>query len=277
MSTAPQLRRLRRPPLRVVRSTWVDSEVTPLRRVVVHRPGPELDAITPATMHELLFDDLPWLAAAQSEHDAFTDVLRARGAEGLELQTLLSETLAIPEARDEVLDATVTLCDLGPHAAGLLREWLQPMPGAQLATRLVGGIAYDELAELSRTLPGRLGARGRFVVPPLPNHVFTRDSSAWMFDVAAVGAMRHRARARESAHVTALYRHHPLFTTGGARLWDNAEQVGVEGGAVLVVGNGCVASASRSARVRRLSSASPSGCSARLPSARSWRWSCPSA
>jgi arginine deiminase len=256
VSAAPHLERVGRPPLRLVRSAWVASEVAPLLRVLVHRPGPELDAVTPATMRDLLFDDVPWLAAAQQEHDTFTDTLRAHGVEVLELRTLLSETLAIPDARQEVLAATLRLCEVGPAAAALLREWLEPVPAAELAARLIAGIRHEELRGVCATLTGRVAGHGSWVVPPLPNHVFMRDSSAWMFDVGAVGRMRHRARVREAAHVSAIYRHHPLFTNARARIWEDTERVGVEGGDVLVVGNGCVvlgiSARSRPAAVERL-------------------------
>ena len=221
--------------------TFVGSEVGVLRRVLLHRPDRELKRLTPRNRDELLFDDVLWVKRARQEHDAFADALTERGVEVLYLQRLLAETLDIPVARDEVLDATLAAAALGPRLGPALRAWLAERDSVELARWLIGGMALHELPFASDALAAQVPRADAFVLPPLPNHLFTRDPSAWIYGGVTVNAMAKRARRREAIHLTAIYRHHPLFA-GGHQTWSEGLNglAELEGGDVLVIGRGAV-------------------------------------
>jgi arginine deiminase len=220
---------------------YVGSEVGTLRRVVLHRPDLELKRLTPRNKDALLFDDVLWVKRARQEHDAFADALADRGVEVLYLEELLAEVLGEHAVRDEVIGRTLAAVDLGPDLGPAVAEWLDEVVAAELADRLIGGITYDELPFASRALSAQVPALDGFVLAPLPNHLFTRDTSAWIYDGVSINAMAMRARRRESIHYDAIYRHHPLFAET-AHVWsdefDGPAQL--EGGDVLVIGNGCL-------------------------------------
>jgi arginine deiminase len=220
----------------------VGSEVGRLRRVILHRPDLELKRLTPRNKDALLFDDVLWVRRARQEHDAFADTLTERGVEVLYLHELLGETLDIPEARDAVLRRTTDQAALGPGLGPAVGEWLRALPGAELAERLIGGIAYHELPFESGSLAAQAPALDGFVLPPLPNHLFTRDTSAWVFGGVTVHDMAKPARRRESVHLDAIYRYHPLFADEPHETWSDGlgGLAQLEGGDVLVIGNGCV-------------------------------------
>jgi arginine deiminase len=211
----------------------VGSEVGRLRRVILHRPDLELKRLTPRNKDALLFDDVLWVRRARQEHDAFADALAERDVEVLYLHELLGETLDIPEARDLVLQRTTDQAALGPSLGPAVHEWLRALPGAELAERLIGGIAYHELPFESRSLAAQAPAVDGFVLPPLPNHLFTRDTSAWVFGGVTVHEMAKPARRREAVHLDANEPHE----TWSDGLGGPAQ---LEGGDVLVIGNGCV-------------------------------------
>ncbi|PPK92353.1 arginine deiminase [Kineococcus xinjiangensis] len=237
----------------------VHSEVGRLRTVLVHRPDLSLERLTPNNREELLFDDVLWVDRARDEHDQFVAELRARDVEVLHLHELLAEALEAPEARDWVLQRTVTGDAVGPGAAEPVRAALDALGAKDLATHLIGGLTWAELAERSVGLDlarGSLtaataGPEG-FVLPPLPNSLFTRDSSAWVYGGVCLGTMSSRARVPEVVNVSAVYRFHPRFRDVGFPFWyphldadgefDPAEFGGasVEGGDVMPVGGGVV-------------------------------------
>lgn len=215
----------------------ITSEVGALQAVLVHRPGAELGRITPQNMEDLLFDDLPWVERAQEEHDVFRQTMRDRGVEVLELGQLLADVLELPAARAEVLDASVPLAALSPPARQELRAWLDGLPADELAAQLVLGLTYEELPFAAGTLAAEVAGPSGFALRPLPNHVFTRDSSIWIGGRAAIGEARMPARRRETFHLRAVYRHHPRFADG-ALLAGGAPGWTVEGGDVLVLAPG---------------------------------------
>lgn len=216
----------------------VGSEVGALRRVMLHRPDLELRRLTPANKDELLFDDVLWVKRARQEHDAFADALREEGVEVLYLAELLAETLDQPAARAEVLAEA----DLGPTLGDAVGEWLGELPGAELAERLIGGITYEELPFAGTSLVAQVARRDGFVLAPLPNHLFTRDTSAWVYQGVTVHAMAKPARRREAVHLEAIYRHHPTFAGTPHETWSDGlgGPPHLEGGDVLVIGNGAV-------------------------------------
>jgi len=182
-----------------------------------------------------------WARRARQEHDAFADLLAERGVEVLYLHELLAETLDLPVAREEVLAGTMAANDLGPWLTPAVEEWLASLPSVELAQRLVAGITTEELPFDSPTLTARVPSLDGFLLPPLPNHLFTRDTSAWIGDGVSVNAMAKPARRREGVHYDAVYRHHPAFAAAHA-VWSDGlgGPAQWEGGDVLVIGNGCV-------------------------------------
>ncbi len=220
----------------------VDSEVGRLRRVMLHRPDLELKRLTPRNKDALLFDDVLWVKRARQEHDAFADALADRGVDVLYLHELLGETLENPEARNQVLQRTTHQAALGPTLGPAVDEWLRSLSGAELAERLIGGIAYHELPFESSSLAAQAPVLDGFLLAPLPNHLFTRDTSAWVYGGVTVHEMAKPARRREAVHLDAIYRHHPLFADVEHETW--SDRLGgpaqLEGGDVLVIGNGCV-------------------------------------
>ena len=220
----------------------VSSEVGRLRSVLLHRPGAELSRLTPRNSADLLFDGLPWVARAQQEHDAFAAALVERGVEVLQLADLLVETLSSPPAREEVVTAAVAPAVVGPRLAGVLSRWLLERSDEDLAAVLTAGLTHDELPRSGpEGVVARLAEAGEFVVRPLPNLLFTRDSSAWVGDRVAVTSPSMPARQRETTLTGAVNRHHPRFTGTPLLYGDSPSEAWLEGGDVLLLAEGVVA------------------------------------
>src|SRR6195952_3582239 len=216
----------------------VTSEVGRLRTVLLHRPGAELRRLTPRNNDQLLFDGVPWVARAQEEHDAFAAALTERRVEVLHLDRLLTEVMAAPGARAEVIAAAVDDPRLGATLRHATTTQLAGLAPADLAAALITGVAHDELRG-GRGLAYELMGRGEFVVPPLPNLMFTRDSSVWVGSQVAVTSLAMPARSRESALTAALYTHHPRFA--GVEQLYSASLEHLEGGDVLLLAPGVLA------------------------------------
>ncbi|MBP3083527.1 arginine deiminase [Mycolicibacterium fortuitum] len=219
-----------------------NSEVGTLRAVILHRPGPELQRLTPRNNDALLFDGLPWVAKAQREHDAFADVLRSRGVEVLLLADLLTEALAHSgAARMHGISAAVDARRLGVPLAQELSAYLRGLAPADLAHILMAGMTFNEVpfhgAELS--LVRLMHHGGDFVIEPLPNLLFTRDSSFWIGPRVAITSLALPARVRETSLTDLIYAHHPRFL--GVRRAYESRSAPVEGGDVLLLGPGVVA------------------------------------
>jgi arginine deiminase len=220
----------------------VGSEVGRLRTVVLHRPGNELRRLTPRNNDDLLFDGVPWLDRAQQEHDQFAETLRAHEVEVLYLHELLTEVLDVPEARDQLLESALRPDLIGPALAPALRAYLAPLPSVELATVLMTGMARDELPVHPGGLVEHMVEPQSFVIRPLPNLLFTRDSAVWLQHGVAVTQLAMPARRRESAITGAIYRHHPRFA-GTELLYGGSQedQAWLEGGDVLVLAPGVLA------------------------------------
>ncbi len=224
----------------------VHSEVGRLRQAVVHRPGLELSRLTPGNCRELLFDDVLWASKAREEHDAFAEVLRSQGVTVHHADTLLAETVALPEARAFVLDRVCTPERVGPTLAQSLREMLEKLDAPALAELLVGGVTRADLSPLPvHSLRWETLGLDDLVLAPLPNTLFPRDSSAWVYGGVTINPMAKAARRREQLHCQAVYRFHPLFTAATFPVYYGADDLDhqpatLEGGDIHVLGRGVV-------------------------------------
>ena len=223
----------------------VYSEVGVLREVVVHRPDLSLTRLTPGNCRDLLFDDVIWVKKARQEHDAFVDAMRDRNIVVHEFGGMLAETMADPKARSWMLDHRTDIIQLGHGTAGEVRAWLEEMQPAQLAACLVGGIARSETPFTPKGLYAVTRTEHEFILPPLPNQLFTRDSSCWVGKGVFVNPMYWPARRPESINLSAVYRFHPRFKHADFTLYLDAvdEYTGnmsLEGGDVMPIGNGVV-------------------------------------
>jgi arginine deiminase len=213
-----------------------DSEVGRLRAVLVHRPGPELKRVTPKTRERLGFDCLPWVARAQREHDTLTEVLRQRGTEVLYITGLLQDVLEYSAARTDAITGVLGCTDLGEDLGGTVRSHLESLAPEDLAWTLIAGLTTDELKS-GCGLVYELLEPHDFVIEPLPNLVFSRDSSVWVGDQAIVSSLPGQRR-RESGLMSVIYGHHPRF----AELRPHyVAGHGLDGGDVLLLAPGVVA------------------------------------
>jgi arginine deiminase len=224
----------------------VDSEVGQLKQAILHRPDLELKRLTPTNHDEYLFDDVLWVKHAKHEHDAFAETLRELGVRVHLLDRLLAETLAIPEAKKFILTESLDELVYGPMALDSLHHAFGAMSDAELTTFLIGGMTKRELLERVPEPPSlvvqALGIDD-LLLSPLPNHLFTRDTSAWIFDGVSISAMRKRARMRETINYEAIYRWHPHFADESFDVWAEGSVNGpatTEGGDILVLGRGAV-------------------------------------
>nr|WP_211361934.1 arginine deiminase [Pseudonocardia cypriaca] len=224
----------------------VDSEVGVLREVILHRPGLELKRLTPGNKDRLLFDDVLWVARAQEEHDRFAALLRDRGVTVYLFGELLRTTLEIPEAHKYVLDRIFDDRVYGPLAIDALRNCFDAMDPDTLTDHLVGGITKREVLDRipePRSIAFHVLDPDDFVLEPLPNHLYTRDTSAWLYGGVSINSMRKKARMRETVHYEAVYRWHPYFAGAGYAVWSAGAVNGpatTEGGDMLVLGDGAV-------------------------------------
>lgn len=198
------------------------SEVGRLQRVLVHRPGKELNRLTPSNRDELLFDDILWLEKAREDHDTFTAILSAENAEVVYLADLLAETLDIEAARKWLLAETINERHFGVSLSEGLRQYLDTQESSRLAQILLCGLTRQEIEEqlgkVSSVVLARVSVED-LVLGALPNHLFTRDTSAWIGGGVMLSAMKKTARRRETLNLQAIYRFHPDFS-------DNLTQFG---------------------------------------------------
>jgi arginine deiminase len=218
----------------------VDSEVGPLRAVLLHRPGNELKRLTPRNNDQLLFDSIPWVDRAQQEHDAFAEVLRGRGVEVLLLADSLRTALEDQRAHTAGVHAAVDDRRLGGDLADSVRSHLTSVDADTLAEVLMAGMTFEELPFAEGSSLVRMMHDPRdFAVDPLPNLLFTRDSSAWIGDRVAISSLTMPARRRETAVLDLVYAYHPRFRHA-ARAY-GAHSAPIEGGDVMLLAPGVLA------------------------------------
>jgi len=221
------------------------SEVGKLRTVMVHRPDLAHERLSPTNAHELLFDDVIWVRRARQEHDAFVDLMRERGVEVLLVHELLAATLQDGEAREWLLSRRIRPEDVTVMFVEPIREWLNEMSPDELATRLTGGVTVLELPDEIKSVIGRSLKPTDFVLPPLPNQLFTRDTSAWLFGGVTLNPMFWPARRLETLNVEAIYRFHPRFRDADFQIWFGGADhdwglARMEGGDMMPAGDGVV-------------------------------------
>jgi arginine deiminase len=242
----------------------VNSEVGKLRKVIVHRPDLSMKRLTPTNHDDLLFDDVLWVERAQYEHDQFVKAMRERGVEVFYHLDLLGEALAASDAaRRNVIQVVASEYTVGWSLVDEVREFLTKMQPDVLAKHLVGGLTVGEmvsmgfdLAEFSQVSLGAAAVvdePGFFVIPPVPNTLFQRDPSCWIYGGVTVNPMYWPARRREALNMLTIYRYHPMFKDDGFKFWYphqtddggfNIQDFGrasMEGGDVQPIGNGTVA------------------------------------
>ncbi len=223
----------------------VESEVGKLRKVIVHRPGLEHRRLTPSNADELLFDDVIWVRKAKVEHAAFVQVMRERGVEVFDAEDLLAEVLEVAAGKEWLLDQVLHERQVGQYLARSGREWAESASAKEVADYLIGGMTKDEVDEGKGLFYGSSGPLD-MVLPPLPNFLFQRDPSCWIYDGATINPMTKPARRPETAIMEAIYRFHPIFAAdGGTNIWfGGVEQdwgrCTIEGGDVETIGNGAV-------------------------------------
>jgi arginine deiminase len=228
------------------------SEVGRLRRVMVCSPGLAHLRLTPDTCDELLFDDVLWVDRAKRDHFEFVTKMRDRGVEVLDLEDLLTDVVAMPAARAWVLDRKLTDDLVGPGLSDELRAWLDQLPPARLAELLLGGLTWRDVpGDFTGPFLSALGSlrdHQGFVVPPLPNTLFARDNTSWIFQGVTLNPMYWPARRQETLLTTAVYRFHPAFADASYDVWlgdldgrgaDHGFAT-LEGGDVMPLGKGVV-------------------------------------
>ncbi len=224
----------------------VDSEVGLLRQVILHRPGLELKRLTPDNAAELLFDDVLWVSEAQAEHDAFAETLRDHGVVVHYYADLFAQTLEIGEAREYVLDRVFDPRLHGPLAIDALRGAMEQLGAGDLARFLIGGITKREILDLGpapKSIAFHSLDLDGFILAPLPNLLYQRDTSSWIYGGVSVNAMRRRARMRETISDEAMYLWHPMFAADRFEIWHHGSEASpatIEGGDILVLGDGAV-------------------------------------
>jgi arginine deiminase len=227
----------------------VHSEVGQLRKVMVCAPGRAHQRLTPTNADGLLFDDVMWVEAAKRDHFDFMQKMRDRGIEVVEMHNLLTETVAIPEARKWIFDHQLVTHEVGAGLVDEVRSFLDGLPPRELAETLLGGLSSHEIPESKED--GEFLALTRdalgvteYLLPPLPNTLYTRDTTCWIYGGVTLNPLYWPARHEETILAAAIYKFHPDFA-GKVRVWwgDPTQEWGlatVEGGDVMPIGKGIV-------------------------------------
>ncbi|WP_310621402.1 arginine deiminase [Flexibacterium corallicola] len=222
----------------------VHSEIGRLREVMVCRPGLAHTRLTPGNCQDFLFDDVLWVREAQKHHYDFRLRLEERGVKVFEMHDLLRETLEDRMARKWILDRRITETRVGSGMAKDLRSWLNEQSPRFLADHLIGGLARGELEFEPQGVFGSYLEPDDFVLNPLPNTLFTRDTSCWIYSGVVVNPMYWPARKNETLLVTAIYKFHPRFRHKVHIWWGNPDvdfhESTLEGGDVMPIGGGAV-------------------------------------
>ena len=227
----------------------VHSEAGKLRKVMVCSPGLAHQRLTPNNCDELLFDDVLWVNQAKRDHFDFVTKMRERGIDVLEMHNLLTDIVAMPEALDWILDHKVTPNQVGVGLVHEVKAWIKSLEPRKAAEFLIGGVSADDLPdsfggktiEMFRDFLGHTS----FILPPLPNTQFTRDTTCWIYGGVTLNPMYWPARRQETLLTTAIYKFHPEFTNADFQIWYGDPTLdhgnaSLEGGDVMPIGKGVV-------------------------------------
>ncbi len=227
----------------------VHSEVGTLRKVLVCAPGKAHSRLTPSNCDELLFDDVMWVDNAKRDHFDFMNKMRERGVEVLEMHNLLAETLDNPGARKWILDQQIVPNEIGLGLVDEIRSFLDGMTSRHLAETLIGGLSTLEVPETyggeALKLVKEAAGITEYLLPPLPNTLYTRDTTCWIYGGVTLNPLYWPARHEETVLTTAIYKFHPSFGPDKVKVWwgDPTQHHGtatLEGGDVMPIGNGVV-------------------------------------
>jgi len=221
------------------------SEVGKLRTVLTCRPGLAHQRLTPSNCDEMLFDDVFWVQAAKADHHDFTTKMEDHGVEVLEMHQMLSDILKNEAAFNWIFQHKFTENQIGIGMTDELKSWLKGLPTDKQAEFLVGGITVGDVPFKTQGMFGLYLGRDGFISPPLPNMIFTRDTSAWIYGGVTVNPMHWAARRQETLLTTAVYRFHPRFQNPDVKIWWGNPEIDfgpatLEGGDIMPVGNGAV-------------------------------------
>lgn len=227
----------------------VHSEVGKLQKVMVCSPGLAHQRLTPNNCDELLFDDVIWVNQAKRDHFDFVTKMRERGVDVLEMHNLLTDIVAIPEALDWILERKISPNTVGIGLVNEVSSWLRSLEPRKIAEFLIGGVSADDLPnsfggktiEMFRDFLGH----SSFILPPLPNTQFTRDTTCWIYGGVTLNPMHWPARRQETLLASAIYKFHADFVNADFQIWygDPDQDHGsatLEGGDVMPIGNGVV-------------------------------------
>lgn len=224
---------------------YVGSEVGKLRKVLLHRPELSLKHLTPSNFESLLFDDVLRIEQAGKEHEAFQKVLTDNGVEVFLLTKLLAETLNYDNAKKWILDHQINSYRFGESLASEVRSYLMSLDNLKLAKHLTGGLTVAEMDRSCVSMTLEMMQPKDFIIEPIPNHLFTRDTSCWIYGGVSMNPMAKTARKRETVHMRAIYSFHPMFKNAEFHTYMGNEDISydnatIEGGDVLVLGRGSV-------------------------------------
>jgi arginine deiminase len=224
----------------------VNSEVGRLKKILLHKPGLGLGRLTPDNCKQFLFDSVLDIQKAKEEHDVFQKALEAKGVEVFLLTDLLLETLRIPEAKKWLIERRVQTGGYTDLLAIFLKEYLYEMSPEILITCLLEGLTKKEIKKACHSLVFEIFPNHHFIFPPLPNHLFMRDSSCWIGNGVSIHYMAKWNRRAEALHLQSIYQFHPMFKEENIPIWYGGNDkeaeytAAIEGGDILVIGNGAV-------------------------------------
>jgi arginine deiminase len=226
----------------------VHSEVGQLRKVMVCAPGRAHQRLTPTNCDALLFDDVLWVDNAKRDHFDFMQKMRDRGVDVVEMHNLLAETVAIPEAKKWIIDNQVVPNQVGLGLVDEIKSYLNGLSNRELAETLIGGLSTEEFpekigGEMLKLVKDAAGVT-EYLLPPLPNTLYTRDTTCWIYGGCTLNPLYWPARHEETILTTSIYKFHPDFA-GKVNVWwgDPTQDHGLatlEGGDVMPIGKGNV-------------------------------------
>ncbi|MBT8075597.1 MAG: arginine deiminase, partial [Gammaproteobacteria bacterium] len=205
--------------VRMTKMLGANSEVGVLKTVMVCKPGLAHERLTPSNCADLLYDDVIWVQQARRDHFDFVSKMSDRGVNVLEMHDLLEAVLEMPEGRKYILDRRITPGYVGLTASRVIRPWLDEMPAQQLAMHLIGGLAPSEMPFADERIFTSFTDDDGFVLQPLPNTTFTRDTTCWIYGGVTLNPMFWPARRQETLLTAAIYRFHPFFTGREFEVW----------------------------------------------------------